>query len=323
MKIIREIENYNKSDKPLFVALGNFDGVHRGHQKLIRCLVDRSRSANGIALAFIFDPHPGIILKPDISPDLINTADIKAELLENLGVDVLIYNSFSLQISKCSPEQFVREIIVNKLSAAEVFVGFNYTFGFKGAGTPELLIELGQKYGFKVNIIPPVELNNTVVSSTLIRKMIGSGNITEAIKFLGYYPVLEGIVIEEEHRGTTIGFPTANLQVDPLIQKPGLGVYAAYVSIGTENYLGVVNIGTKPTFHETYPVSIEVHIIDFNDNIYGKKIRIHLVEKIRDEMKFAGIEELIKQITRDKNKARIILSECRENQEFYICKSLC
>lgn len=323
MKVIREIVNYKKQDKPLFVALGNFDGLHKGHQKLIKSLVNKSRAANGNALAFIFDPHPGMILNPGSAASLINSPEIKARLLECLGVDILIYTSFSLEISKCTPEQFVREIIINKLSAAEVFVGFNYSFGFKGAGTPDLLKEMGDKYGFKVNIIPPVEFKHTIVSSTIIRKMLDSGNITEASAFLGYYPLLEGVIIEEEHRGTAIGFPTANLLVDDLIQKPGLGVYAAYVSIEGQNYQGVVNIGTKPTFHDTYPVSIEVHIIDFNQNIYGKKLKVHFVDKIRDEVKFSGVEELVKQIANDKDRAREILGGHLQSQEFYISGTLC
>ncbi len=308
MQVIREIDNFTKIAKPMYVALGNFDGVHKGHQKLINNLVEKAKSNNGVAAAFIFEPHPIQILNPGKAPDLLNTADIKAELLEKMGIDILIYNTFSREISQCSPEQFVQKFLVRRLAIQEVFVGFNYSFGHKGVGTPKLLKEFGQKYGFEVNIIPSVEVGQAAVSSTRIRKMLDLGDIKKACALLGYYPVLEGTIIEEEHRGTAIGFPTANLKVETGIQKPAKGVYAAFASLlSGEKLMAVVNIGSKPTFHEDYPVSIEAHIIDFNQNIYGKRLRLHFVEKIRDEMKFTGIEELVKQISEDRTAAHKIL----------------
>lgn len=316
MQVIREIDNFRKNNEAIYVALGNFDGVHKGHQKLIHALVGKARGNNGVAAAFIFEPHPIQVLNPAKAPDLLNTADIKAELLEKMGMDILIYNTFSSQISKCSPEQFVQEFLVRRLALQGVFVGFNYSFGHQGAGTPRLLKEYGQKYGFEVHIIPSVEVDQAAVSSTRIRKMLEDGDIKNAVSLLGYYPVLEGMVIEEEHRGTAIGFPTANLRVEPGIQKPAQGVYAAFASLNGERLLSVVNIGRKPTFHEEYPVSIEAHIIDFNQNIYGQRLRLHFVDKIRDEMKFAGIDELVKQISEDRSTAHKILLESSENFTF-------
>ncbi len=321
MKVIREIDNFIKTNEPIYVALGNFDGVHKGHQKLINSLVKKAKSNNGVAAAFIFEPHPIQVLNPAKAPDLLNTADIKAELLEKMGIDILIYNTFSSDISRCSPEQFVQEFLVGRLALQEVFVGFNYSFGHKGVGTPELLKEFGKKYGFEVNIIPSVEVEHTAVSSTRVRKMLDHGDINKAHDLLGYYPILEGIIVEEEHRGTAIGFPTANLLVEKGIQKPAKGVYAAFASLDGEKHRAVVNIGSKPTFHEEYPVSIEAHIIDFNQNIYGKRLRLHFVARIRDEMKFAGIEELVKQISADRTAADEILLEC--SGQFYISNGVC
>lgn len=310
MKVIREIDNFSKMMKPVYVALGNFDGVHKGHQQLINNLVGKAKSNNGIAVAFIFEPHPSQVLNPNKSPDLLNTAEIKAQLLEGMGIDILIYNTFSSSIAKCTPEEFVQEFLVGRLGVQEVFVGFNYSFGHKGAGTPEQLREFGEKYGFGVNIIPSVEFDHEAVSSTRIRKMLDFGDIKKAYDLLGYYPILEGTIIEAEHRGSAIGFPTANLLVEAGIQKPAKGVYAAFATLDGIKHRAVVNIGNKPTFHEEYPVSIEAHIIDFNQNIYGKKLKLHFVERIRDEMKFAGIEELVKQISEDRTKAHEILMRC-------------
>jgi riboflavin kinase/FMN adenylyltransferase len=307
MEIIRELDSFKTTDAPVYLALGNFDGVHKGHQQLINKLVEKARLNEGTAAAFIFEPHPIQVLNPAQAPDLINTAAIKAQLLQQLGIDVLIYHSFTPQIAQCSPRQFVEEYLLARLGVQEVFIGFNYSFGYKGAGTPELLEAYGTEYGFAVNIIAPVEVEGVTVSSTFIRKMLSEGNIAKARTLLGYYPILEGIIIKEEGRGAAIGFPTANLRVEKGIQMPAQGVYAAFASLDGEIHKAVVNIGTKPTFHEEYPLSVEAHIIDFNKNIYGQTLRLYLVKNIRKERKFSGIDELVKQIAQDKAEAYQIL----------------
>lgn len=311
MEIIHEIENYVIGDKPLYAALGNFDGVHKGHQQIIRNMAEKAHLNGGLAASFIFEPHPIKVLNPDKAPLMLVDKDIKAELLEKLGLDILIYNTFSKDISRCSPEEFVRDILIAKLGIREVFIGFNYSFGYRGAGTPELLQEFGKKYNFGVNIIPSVKVADLVVSSTLIRQMLDQGDIRQAHKLLGYFPVLQGIVVEGEHRGTAIGFPTANLAVDAGLQVPAKGVYAACINIGSEKYMAVVNIGMKPTFHEDFPISIEAHILNFDRNIYGQKVRISFMERIRDEMKFDGVECLIRQIGLDRDKAYKLLNDYR------------
>lgn len=311
MEIIREIENYVIGDKPLYVALGNFDGVHKGHQKIISGMVEKAHSNGGLAASFIFEPHPIKVLNPSKAPLMLVDQELKAELLQELGLDILIYSTFSKDISRCSPEEFVRDILVNQLGVREVFAGFNYSFGYRGAGTPELLQQFGQKYNFEVNIIPSVKVADLVVSSTLIRQMLDQGNIRQAYTLLGYFPVLQGTVVEGEHRGTTIGFPTANLEIDAGLQVPAKGVYAACIKIGTEKHMAVVNVGIKPTFHEDFPLSIEAHILNFDRNIYGQKVRISFMDRIRDEMKFDGVEYLIRQIGLDRDKAYQLLRDYR------------
>ncbi len=306
MQIVREIENFKPGAGPIYLALGNFDGLHKGHQKLIKETVTAARNGNGIAAAFVFEPHPIKVLFPERAPKLLVTAQHKAELMEKLGLNLLIYNSFTLAISKCTPEEFVQNILIDKLKTKQTFVGFNYTFGYKGAGTPELLQELGKKHGFEVRVIPPVEVDGQVVSSSLIRKALESGNIKWARVMLGYDPMLEGQVIEGERRGRTIGFPTANLAVSSELNVPGKGVYAARAQIRDGIFQAVVNIGSKPTFHEEYPISIEAHLIDFHDEIYGEKMRLYFIDKIRDERRFSNVEELVGQISKDRDRAKQI-----------------
>jgi riboflavin kinase/FMN adenylyltransferase len=303
MKIINGIENYKIQDKPVYLALGNFDGVHLGHKQLIDDMVTRAHNNNGISAALIFEPHPAAVLFPEKAPKLLVTPERKAELLEELGLDILIYTPFTLEVAKWTPEEFVKIILVNTLKIHEAFVGFNYSFGHKGAGTPKLLTELGLKHNFGVNIISQVTINDEIVSSSLIRKALEKGDIKKARNMLGRWPTVEGKVIEGEHRGRTIGFPTANLGVDSGLIVPGNGVYTARVVMDGNSFTSVVNIGSKPTFHIEYPISIEAYIMNFSGNIYGKHLRLTLLNKIRDEQKFNGIEELVSQIKNDCDQA--------------------
>jgi len=303
MQIVMGIENYHKNDQPLYLALGNFDGVHKGHQSLIKSLVDKAVASGGRSVAFIFEPHPAQVLVPDRAPRLLITSGRKAELLEKMGLDVLIYSPFTLEIAAWPPEQFVKKILIDTLQVREVFVGFNYTFGHRGAGTPEDLEHLGQESGFGVNIIPPVTYKDEPISSSLIRKSLESGDVITAYNMLGYHPLIEGVVVEGEHRGAAIGFPTANIGVESLYHIPGKGVYAARAWVDGKEYHCVVNIGSKPTFHNEYPVSIEAHLMDFSGQIYGHQIRLLLLEKLRDEQRFSSMEELVAQISKDRDKA--------------------
>ncbi|NLW90848.1 MAG: bifunctional riboflavin kinase/FAD synthetase [Syntrophomonadaceae bacterium] len=300
MQVIREVENYIADGRSLYLALGNFDGVHLGHQKLIRELVAQAHSEGGLAGAFIFEPHPSRVLAPERAPNLLVTAERKAELLRESGLDILIYNSFTAEMARTSPRQFVENFLVDKLAVRQVYVGFNYTFGHKGAGTPEILEELGNEYGFGVRIIPPVEVDGELVSSSLIRSYLEEGRIDSAGKLLGYYPMIEGIVVQGEQRGKTIGFPTANLAVPADLSIPNRGVYSARAEVAGKIYKSAINIGNKPTFHADYPICVEAHLIDFEGDLYGKQLRIFFRRKIRDEKKFAGIEELMTQISLDR-----------------------
>ncbi|MEQ8173454.1 MAG: bifunctional riboflavin kinase/FAD synthetase [Syntrophomonadaceae bacterium] len=305
MQVIREADNYISSGKPLFLALGNFDGVHQGHKKLITTLLNRARQDDGTAAAFIFEPHPSKVLFPERAPKMLVTAEQKVELLKNLGMDLLIYHSFSLEMARWTPEEFVKRVLVDLLHIKEAFIGFNYSFGHRGAGTPEMLQALGEGYGFKVHIISPVRVEDEVVSSTLIRRYLEQGVIDKAKEMLCHYPFLEGRVVKGDRRGAAIlGFPTANLQVDEDVIVPGKGVYAARVRRKGEWLPAVVNIGNVPTFLSGDAISIEAHLIDFQGDLYGESLGLSFYKKLRDERKFGSIEELKAQIGADRDAAR-------------------
>ncbi len=310
MEIVREISNYKNIDQSVYLALGNFDGIHVGHRKLLEKAVKTAEENQGIATAFIFDPHPSKVIGSSKELKLITKPDKKAELLQEIGFKLLIYNSFNEEISKWQPEEFVEKIIVSKLKAKHVFVGFNYSFGHKGRGNPQLLKELGKQHGFAVSVIPPVTINDTIISSSLIREMIENGQVKEAYKLLGYYPMVEGLVVHGDKRGgDKIGFPTANLEVDNDLIIPAKGVYAAKVICKGKSHNCVVNVGNKPTFHKEHPLTVEAHIIEFNRDIYGENLQVYFLDRIRDEMKFENIASLAKQINQDKDIAHKIASK--------------
>lgn len=303
MQTVSGIENYRDPGQPVYLALGNFDGVHQGHQRLITALVDKAHDNGGVAVAFIFEPHPAQVLTPEKAPRLLNTAARKAALLAALGLDILVYHPFSRDIAAWTPLEFVERILIDCLHVREVFVGFNYTFGHRGLGTPAIMQELGSKLGFDVNIIPPVEFKGEPISSSLVRKALEEGDIDTAHSLLGYYPILDGVVVEGEHRGKQLGFPTANVGVEGLFHVPAKGVYAARARVGTNQYHCVVNIGSKPTFHEDYPVSIEAHLMEFDGDIYGQAISLSFLAKLRDEKRFDSLPDLVNQIGRDRDQA--------------------
>ncbi len=310
MQVIYGIENYKKVDAPCYLALGNFDGVHQGHQQLIKSMVKKARENQGFAAAFMFDPHPSRILNPKNHALMLINNESKNRLMAELDMDAVIYEPFTLEIARWSPERFVQDILVERFQVKEVYIGFNHSFGHKGQGKPETLSELGRQYGFDVSVIPPVIIEEQVVSSSCVRKALGKGNIPRAKHMLGYYPFVEGEVVHGDKRGgDKLGFPTANINIGTDCAFPGKGVYAAKTLINGQLHDSVVNIGVVPTFKQAGVISIESHILDFEQEIYGEPIRIYFIEKIRDEKKFNGIDELVAQISQDVESGRQIASQ--------------
>ena len=279
------------------VALGTFDGVHIGHQQIIREAVSRAPASGGQSVVFTFSNHPLSVLDPDRSPPLLVTPSYKAELIAALCADVLLAIAFDRDFLQLSPDAFVA-LLVDNLRPAFVVVGPNYSFGHRGAGTPELLAAAGRRHGFEVIVPPAVEANGALVSSTLIRQLILSGDVAEAAPLLGRPFRVDGVVTAGEGRGRGLGFATANIVPAAGQIVPADGVYAVYAYAGGRRYRGVANVGDNPTF-KGGSRRIEVHLRAFSGDLYGQTIEVDFLARLREERVFAGEAELKAQIARD------------------------
>ena len=297
MELIYGGPNFNKSGKN-FVALGTFDGVHVGHQELIREMVSGARETGGKSIVVTFSNHPRQLLRPDSPIKLLTSPSIRAQLIRGLGVDAIVFLEFTREMAAMEPLPFVRDILVERFNTSQVYVGYNYSFGKKGNGSPGLLEELGRRFGFAVTIMPPVCLEGIPVSSTVIRKQMAAGEVERACKFLGHLPVFQGEVIHGNGFGRSMGYPTANLLIDAEMQLPFPGVYFGQVEVEKVIYDAIANIGTRPTVNGE-GMSFEIHLLDFCGNLYGKQLTFYLKKRLRDEKKFFNLQELTKQIARD------------------------
>jgi len=310
MQVIQGINDFSRNERPISLLLGNFDGIHKGHQSLVRHAVNQARQNGGLAVAMIFNPHPLAVLRPAHPLKLLLNEEQRVTMFKRLDLDILLFTPFNMEIARMAPRAFV-EFLVQKIAPAEIVVGFNYSFGHKGEGNVGLLTGFGEEFGFKVTVMPPFELDGEIVSSSLVRSELAVGNVRRGRALLGYYPQSVGVVIEGEKRGRKLGFPTANMGVDPRCIIPQNGVYAAMVGLGRVCH-AVVNIGSKPTFHEQYPVAIEAHIMDFSGDLYGQSLKVNFLDKIRGEMKFPDIDALVRQIEQDKQAAIKICNEIND-----------
>lgn len=282
----------------IVLALGFFDGVHLGHQALLKetkIIGENLKCKTGV---MTFKEHPLELIFPNYTPWLITSNTEKESMIQEFGVDYVFLNPFTEKLMKLTPEKFITDYLLKKYNVKAVVVGFNYNFGYKGSGTTEILIELGKKYGFSVEILPPFIINTHSVSSTFIRELISCGQVDEIKTFLGRDYALNGIVVLGKGLGHQFGIPTANLKLNKKIILPSTGVYYTHVYYNGRCLQGLTNLGFNPTF-EKHPFSIETYIYDFDEDIYGEEITIVFKEKIRDEIKFDSIEDLITQIRKD------------------------
>ena len=307
MKTIHQIDNIPEELTGSYLTIGNFDGVHRGHQYLFHHLVDQARYAHRQAVVLTFDPHPKMVLHPDRRPFyLITSLEEKIRLIEAQGVDGLIIIPFNLDFAKTTAREFVCDLLWGKLRIKKILIGHDYTFGKGKEGNEAFLVDQGQKLGFDVEVMGAFQVEETIISSTRVRNAILDGNVKAATAWLGRPYNLVGRVVPGHNRGAGLGFPTANIEPEKEL-VPARGVYAAWARIDDQNYGSVLNIGMNPTFEDNQ-LSIEVHILDFKGDIYGKTLEILFVEKLRDEKKFNGPAELIVQIRKDVEQARKIVS---------------
>jgi len=306
MKVIKGLQQIPGEFQDAFVTIGNFDGVHLGHMPILRRLIDEGHRENRKAVVITFEPHPKKVLHPDIKPFyLLTSIEEKIKLLEEIGIDGLILIPFDLYFSRMTAESFVSEILWDKLHIRKIYVGHDYSFGKSKTGNKIFLMEFGKKLGFEVDIINAVELDDETISSTRLRHLILAGDVRKAARLLGRPYNVSGIVIPGKRRGSILGIPTANIRPEKEL-IPADGVYAVIVHLEEERHKGVLNIGFNPTFSDT-DLSVEVYLLDFSGDVYGKKVDVLFVERIRDEIKFDNAEMLVKQIRKDIDEARVIL----------------
>lgn len=311
MRLVRHCGELDPGHRGCVVALGNFDGVHRGHQAVIL-------TAKGIATGLgvphavmTFEPHPRAFFKPDQQPFRLTPFRVKARLIEALGMDFLLMQHFDAAYAGQSAEEFVEEVLMACLDVRHVVVGYDYVFGKGRQGTGAYLTQMGERMGFGVTVVPPaVAPSGETYSSTLVRECLVGGRPADAAKLLGHYWEIEGRVEHGDARGRTIGFPTANLHLGEY-QRPATGVYAVRAGIdhggATVWHDGVANYGRRPTFDKTDEL-LEVHLLDASEDLYGKHLRVALVDFIRPEQKFASVDELRTRIAADVEAARVLLA---------------
>ena len=288
-------------NKKYFITVGTFDGVHLGHQKIITHLVKKAKQKNCGTLLLTFDPHPRKVVQPSNAPMLLQTIEERSEILSKLGLEIIFVQPFTKAFSKLNAEEYVKDILVNQLNVEHLLVGYNHRFGRNRTANIFDLKKLGKKYKFSVGEIQAHIVNKITVSSTKIRHAINNGNIKYANSLLGHTYKLKGIVMKGRQNGKKIGFPTANVKINEREKiLPKNGVYAVKVNYNEMTNLAMMNIGTNPTFSGNY-ISNEVHLINWNGNLYKKEIEIFFIERIRDEKKFNSIQDLSIQLHNDKN----------------------
>ncbi|MCC3867152.1 bifunctional riboflavin kinase/FAD synthetase [Terrisporobacter mayombei] len=302
---LNEIESFDKS----VVTIGKFDGIHKGHEVLIEKTIDYSKQEQLTSIVFTFQNSPISYFSNILTREIITEVE-KMNKLKLLGVEVVIDIPFNKDMAEISAEDFVKQILVDKLGAKKLIIGHDFAFARKREGTPPILKILGKKYGFEVEVIEPVVINNIRVSSTHVKDLIYAGRVDEIKNYLGRNYTIEGTVIHAKQLGRTLGFPTANLRLQENLIIPKRGIYATKVYIGNEVYVGATNIGYNPTVNGER-MSVETNILQFDKDIYGKTIKLEFLERIRDEKKFKDLNELKIQLKMDTNYI----------YKKYICKS--
>jgi riboflavin kinase / FMN adenylyltransferase len=287
------------------LALGNFDGLHRGHRKILDRLRRVANERGATAVVMTFDPHPPRVVRPDKAPPLLMTKAQKLEALADAGVQGTAIVRFTPELSRWDPETFVRLVLVEWLHVSEVWVGANFLFGHDRAGNFSLLRTLGARYGFKAEKIDAVRYKDFVVSSTRVRRLLSEGRVDEAGALLGHQYSIDGTVMRGDQRGRTLGFPTTNLCTENELLPPH-GVYATTVKLGAVVYPSVTNVGTRPTVDASGRTTVETHIFGFDRDLYGETIRVGFVQRLRDERAFESLDALRAQIDADCRRARVL-----------------
>lgn len=292
------------------ITLGTFDGLHKGHKKILEAVVEQAKSKGLRSLLVTYEPHPRSVITPELGIPLLTTVEEKARFIAESGIEEMLVVEFTKEFAKQSPEEFIKNYLGEQVGFSKIIVGYDHKFGKGRGGDAETLRKLGNELGFEVEVVPGYTVDGVVVSSTLIRKSLQEGDLQRVNAFLGRWYSELGTVTEGKKRGRTIGFPTANIaSYSPLKLLPTCGVYAVFLELEGKKYHGTANIGYRPTFDTDKVLSTEVYIHDFDALIYGKEVSIEFVQKLRGEKEFGSVKELIEQITADVKRSREILQE--------------
>ncbi|MFN7955822.1 MAG: bifunctional riboflavin kinase/FAD synthetase [bacterium] len=306
MEVIRDLGRSGRRIERSVVTVGNFDGVHRGHQQLFARVRSEAARFGAPAVVYTFDPHPQQVLRPDKAPEILTALPKRVRLIRDCGMDLLICEHFTREFAALEPEVFIRSVLLEQLGATKVIIGYDFCFGRACRGTPQYMQDEAPRFGLEAEVFPAFQWKGDVVSSTRIRRLLKAGDVRLASELLGRYFLAQGHVVSGNKRGRVLGFPTANL-APPDELLPKAGVYAVWVEIGEAIVPGVANVGVAPTFGgET--LSVEAHLLDFDGDLYGQAIGVRFVDRIRDERKFGGVAELTDQIRNDVERARALLA---------------
>ncbi len=304
MQIIRDITSAHLT-RPTVLTIGSFDGIHRGHQYLIRRIVARANEIGAASALVTLHPHPKIVLRPDSKLQYLSTIEERLDLLAPLGLDYVVVFPFSLETSQIRARDFV-QMLIDNLRMKEILCGPDFALGYKREGNIEFLRELGKEKGFTVSVAEPQKLDSTVLSSTRARELIAQGEIDEATQLLGRFPSVRGRVVKGDQRGRALGFPTANLAIADRRLIPADGVYAARVRINGDWFGGAASIGVRPTFGDGLRL-VEVYVLDFDGDLYDQVIEVQFVKRLRGQERFANVDDLITQMKRDVEETRKVL----------------
>lgn len=311
MKVIYGVGNLKEKFHNVFLAIGVFDGLHIGHQKLIGKTVQEAIKKKGVALVMTFFPHPAHVLRPEKSLPYIISLAHRIQLIEKLGVAACIVVRFTKRFSKMTAPQFIRRYLVNKIGVKEIFVGDDFRFGHDRQGTIDIFQQEAKRFGFKLNAVSTIkEGSSQKVGSSAVREFISSGQLAKAKKCLGRHVSILGKVVKGDGRGKKLGYRTANLHLKNIVIPP-IAVYAVLVNVDGKTYQGMANIGRRPSFETSHETNLEVHIFQFHKNIYGRLIEVSFIEKIRDEKHFPSKETLMAQLRTDALTAKSVLSRIK------------
>ncbi len=305
MQVLRDPLGDDRPPRGAVLSIGNFDGVHLGHQAVLRLLVERSRSLGTVAVVMTFDPHPVAVLRPEIAPRLLTTLEQRLELIGRAGVDAVLVVPFTPELARVEAEDFVREVLVDRLAIREVYIGANFRFGADRRGDVALLERLGSRLAFVASGWPVVRIDHEVVSSTRVRRAVEVGNVASAARLLGRPVFIDGVVRQGRRLGRTIGFPTLNLAPSPVLH-PARGVYitATHVPALGRTVPSVTNLGVRPTLGDHGDATVETHLLDLTVEAYGEEVRVFFLERLRDERRFDSPDRLREQILLDVEQAR-------------------